>query len=61
MEKVIGNSFSDISITLDKDFITSHSLTQSPKNIEGGLSYLEHTIIFEDFMRYQIYDVLKIL
>ena len=29
--EIIGNSFSDISNTLAKDFIASHSLSQSPQ------------------------------
>ena len=29
--EIIGNSFSDISTTLAKDFIVSHSLSQSPQ------------------------------
>ena len=29
--KIIGNSLSDISTTLAKDFIASHSLRQSPQ------------------------------
>ena len=29
--EIIGNSFSDIFTTLAKDFITSHSLSQSPQ------------------------------
>ena len=29
--EIIGNSFSDIFTTLDKDFIASHSLSQSPQ------------------------------
>ena len=29
--EIIENSFSDISITLAKDFIASHSLSQSPQ------------------------------
>ena len=29
--EIIGNSFSDISTTLAKDFMTSHFLSQSPQ------------------------------
>ena len=29
--EIIGNSFSDISTTLAKDFVASHSLSQSPQ------------------------------
>ena len=29
--EIIGNSFSDISTTLAKDFLASHSLSQSPQ------------------------------
>ena len=33
--KIIGNSFSDISTTLAKDFIASHSFESISSNIEG--------------------------
>ena len=58
--EIIGNSFSDISTTLAKDFLTSHSFESISSNTEGGLSYLDRTIIFVDFMSYPIYDVLDI-
>ena len=34
--EIIGNSFSDISTTLAKDFITSHSFESISSNTEGG-------------------------
>ena len=34
--EIIGNSFSNISITLAKDFITSHSFESISSNTEGG-------------------------
>ena len=58
--EIIENSFSDISTTLAKDFIASHSFESISSNTEGGWSYLDHTIIFVDFISYPIYDVLDI-
>ena len=58
MDKIIKNSY-DIFIILAKDFITSHSFSHS-SNIKGKGSHLDHTIIFEDFMSYLIYDILEI-
>ena len=57
--EIIENSF-DISTTLAKDFIASHSFESISSNTEGGWSHLDHTIIFVDFMSYPIYDVLDI-
>ena len=57
--EIIENSF-DISTTLAKDFIASHSFESISSNTEGGRSLLDHTIIFVDFMSYPIYDVLDI-
>ena len=58
--EIIENYSSDISTTLTKDFIASHSFESISSNTEGGLSHLDHTIIFVDFMSYPIYDVLDI-
>ena len=58
--EIIENSFFDISTTLAKDFIESHSFESISSNTEGGWSHLDHTIIFVDFMSYPIYDVLDI-
>ena len=49
--EIIENSFFDISTTLAKDFIASHSLSQSPQIPR---------VDFVDFMSYPIYDVLDI-
>ena len=57
--EIIENSF-DISTTLAKGFIASHSFESISSNTEGGRSHLDHTIIFVDFMSYPIYDVLDI-
>ena len=56
--EIIENS--DISTTLAKDFIASHSFESIFSNTEGGWSHLDHTIIFMDFMSYPINDVLDI-
>ena len=45
----LGQSFNCISL-----------LESISSNTEGGRSYLDHTIIFVDFMLYLIYDVLDI-
>ena len=58
--EIIENSFFDISTTLAKDFIASHSFESISSNTEGGRSHLDHTIIFVNFMSYPIYDVLDI-
>ena len=58
--EIIENSFFDISTTLAKDFIASHSFESISSNTEGGWSHLDYTIIFVDFMLYPIYDVLDI-
>ena len=58
--EIIENSFFDISTTLVKDFIASHSFESISSNTEGRRSHLDHTIIFVDFMSYPIYDVLDI-
>ena len=42
------------------DFILSQSVSQSPWNLKGEWSHLDHKIIFEDFMQYLIYDILQI-
>ena len=54
------NSFFDISITLAKDFIACHILSQYPQipRVDDPILALE--IIFEDFMPYPMYDVLEI-
>ena len=57
--EIIKNS-SDISTTLAKDFIASHSFESISSNTEGRSSHLDHTIIFLDFMSYPIYDLLDI-
>ena len=57
--EIMENSF-DISTTLAKDFIASHYFESISSNTEGAWSHLDHTIIFVDFMSYQIYDVLDI-
>ena len=57
--EIIENSF-DISTTLAKDFIASHSFESISSNSEGGWSHLDHTIIFANFMSYPIYDILDI-
>ena len=57
--EIIENSF-DISTTLAKDFIASHSFESISSNTKGERSHLDHTIIFMDFMSYPIYDVLDI-
>ena len=58
--EIIENSFFDISTTLAKDIIASHSFESISLNTEGVISNLDHTIIFVDFMSYQIYDILDI-
>ena len=40
--EIIGNSFSDISSTLAKDFIESHSLSQSPQILRVNDPILSH-------------------
>ena len=52
------NSY-NISTTLATDFITF--LEPISSNTKGGQSHLDHTIIFEDFIPYSIYDILEIL
>ena len=58
--EIIENPFFDISTTLAKDFIASHSFESISSNTEGEWSHLDHLIIFVDFMSYPIYDVLDI-
>ena len=54
--EIIENPFFDIFTTLAKDFIASHSSSQSPQ-----ISRVDDPIfIFVDFMLYPIYDVLDI-
>ena len=57
--EIIKNSFSNISTTLAKDFIASHSLSPSSQ-IPRVDDLIFITIIFVDFMSYVIYDVLDI-
>ena len=57
--EIIGNS-SNISTTLAKDIMASHSLSQSPQIPRADDPIFDHTIIFVDFMSYPIYDVLYI-
>ena len=61
----IRNSFSDISNTLAKDFITSHSLSQSPQipRVDDLILITQSYVIVKiivDFMSYPIYDILDI-
>ena len=61
LEIIIENTFSYISSILANDFITSHSrIYHIFLNIKEKISYLDHKIIFEDFMLYPIYDGLEI-
>ena len=58
--EIIENSFSDNSTTLAKDFIASHSLSQSPQIPRVDDPILITQSSSWGFMSYPIYDVLDI-
>ena len=58
--EIIENSFFDISTTFVKDFIASHSLSQSPQipRVDDLILITQSSSV--DFMSHPIYDILDI-